>query len=142
MDDRPDVALAAGADGAHLGQQDLPVAAARAAFGERLVLGATVHGPEEVAQAALADYVGLGTVFPSRTRPELPARGLELIRELVPRLRPLPVFAVGGIDAARARACLQAGADGVAVGAAITAAPDIEAATRQLLAALGATTSP
>jgi thiamine-phosphate pyrophosphorylase len=138
VNDRVDIAVAAGARGVHLGLDDLPVAAARSVAGPNLWIGATVHGPAEVAASDGADYVGLGTVFPSPTKPGLSARGPALLRETCPLLDDLPVIAIGGVGPSNARTCLEAGAQGVAVASAVTAAPDPEQATRRLLAAMHA----
>jgi thiamine-phosphate diphosphorylase len=111
---RVDVALATGAAGVHLPENDLPVAAARALLGERL-LGRSVHSVEAALQAAQegADYVVFGPVFATASHPGRPARGLAALEEVAAAV-PVPVLAIGGIDAERAAACREAGAAGFA----------------------------
>jgi thiamine-phosphate pyrophosphorylase len=138
VNDRLDVALAAGADGVHLGQDDLPVSAARR-LGPDLVVGASTHSVEqaEQAQAEGADYVALGSIYPTASKPGFELVGLEALRRARPRLA-RPLVAIGGITPERVPAVLAAGADGVAVISAIGLAPDPEAATGAFLAAIRA----
>ncbi len=134
VNDRVDVAIAAGADGAHLGQEDLPVPAARALLGRTGVLGVSAATPEEArdAEAAGADYLGVGAVFATASKADagdpIGLAGLEAVR----RSTALPVVAIGGITADNAAAVIAAGADGVAVMSAVTAARDMVAAVRAL----------
>ncbi|MFZ0052299.1 MAG: thiamine phosphate synthase, partial [Desulfobaccales bacterium] len=97
IDDRLDIALAAGADGVHLGQEDLPVAAARR-IAPDLIIGASSHSLEEAlaAQEAGAGYVNIGPIFPTATKPAASPLGLEAIERIAPRLR-IPWSAMGGI---------------------------------------------
>jgi len=116
INDRVDIARAVKADGVHLGQDDLPFAAARRLIGQDMILGASVHSMEEY-QATLAgepDYLGVGTIYPSQTKIGLKERGLELIKELR-RVTTLPMVGIGGITVDNAAAVIQAGANGVAV---------------------------
>jgi thiamine-phosphate pyrophosphorylase len=140
VNDDADVALAAGADGVHVGMEDLPPGAARAVVGPERIVGLSVHEPREAALAAEAavDYVGIGTIFSSALKPDLAARGPETIRAVLPVLRGIPGYAIGGIDAASAGLARAAGAHGVAVASAICDADDPEAATRALVAAIEA----
>lgn len=136
INDRVDVALALGADGAHVGQEDLPAVAARRLLPGR-TLGVSVSDPGEVlpAEEAGADYLGVGPIFPTGSKPDAgPARGLQLLRE-VRALTDLPLVAIGGISVKNAAAVRQAGADSVAVISAVAGAPDVGAATRQLVQA-------
>lgn len=112
---RVDVALAAGAAGAHLPEADLPVAAARRLLGDARLLGRSVHSAAAAveAEAQGADYVVFGPVFASASHPGQRPVGLEALREVV-RCVAIPVLAIGGVDAARAAACLEAGASGFA----------------------------
>ena len=139
VNDRVDVALAAGADGVHLGEAGLPVAAARAvaAGREGFLVGRSVHAPETAAGAAAvgADYLLFGNVFETASHPGRPAAGTECLRAVV-ECAPAPVIAIGGITAANARECLRAGAAGVAVIGAVLGAPDPEAAAREMAEAL------
>ncbi|MBI4259959.1 MAG: thiamine phosphate synthase [Actinobacteria bacterium] len=135
VNDRVDVAVEAGATGAHVGQ-DVPAARARRRLGEGLVLGISAATPEEAAgaEAAGADYLGV-TVWGTRTKPEAVPVGLEGLAAVV-RATTLPVVGIGGIDRERAGAVLRAGAAGVAVVSAVGAAEDPVAATRGLAAAV------
>lgn len=134
VNDRVDVALAAGADGAHLGQDDLPVEIGRAMLGPGLVLGASAsYLPElEPAGAAGADYVGFGAVYGTDTKPDAEYAGLDLFEEAC-RRSALPVVGIGGITVERAAAVIGRGAAGVAVVSALFRADDPGAAARKLL---------
>jgi thiamine-phosphate diphosphorylase len=111
---RVDLALAAGAAGVHLPEDDIPVATARALLGDRL-LGRSVHSVEAARQAAAegADYLVFGPVFATDSHPGRPARGLAALMEVTAAVQ-VPVLAIGGIDAERVRACREAGAAGFA----------------------------
>ena len=142
VDDRLDWALAAGADGVHLGQADLPVAAARRladAVRPGFWIGATATTADEArrAEAEGADLIGFGPVFPTGSK-DNPAsvKGLAGLAEACAAVR-LPVLAIAGITAARVAACLDAGAWGVAVMSAVTRAHAPEAAAREVQAAIG-----
>ena len=139
VNDRVDVALAAGADGVHLGRDDMEAATARRLLGPRAIIGLTVKNADdaEAAIAAPVDYACIGGVFEtlSKTNPDAPVglEGLARLRAVIAAARPgLPVGAIAGIDEARASEAVRAGADGVAVISAIFRAPDIAAATRAL----------
>lgn len=139
IDDRVDVALAAGADGVHLGKEDMAPGDARRLLGPDALIGVTVHHAHEadVVDPRRADYAGIGPVYPTRSKdpgdPPLGPAGLaRLIGHLRARLPGFPVVAIAGIDAANAAPVIAAGADGVAVIAAIFAADDIEQAARRL----------
>ncbi len=136
VNDRVDVAVAAGADGAHLGSGDLPVAVARS-LAPGLLLGATCRSLAEVECAASegADYAGVGPVFATTSKAGLPEPlGTAGLRGVVGRL---PVIAIGGITAADAADVLAAGASGVAVIGGIWRPPDPVLAAEELLAAIG-----
>jgi thiamine-phosphate pyrophosphorylase len=137
VNDRPDVAVAVGADGAHVGQGD-DVEGARATLGEDGVLGISVANPEQARRAAAlgADYLGV-TVWATRTKPEAAAAGLDGVRALAAATA-LPVVGIGGIDAAKAPEVVAAGAAGVAVISAVAGAGDPVGATRSLRAAVEA----
>jgi len=132
VNDRIDMAVAAGAGGAHVGQGDHPETA-RERLGPEGVLGISVSTPEQAKAAEMggADYLGV-TVFATPTKPEAVPLGLEGLRPIVDATS-LPVVAVGGIDISNARRVLAAGATGVAVVSAVGAAPDPVAATRELV---------
>jgi thiamine-phosphate pyrophosphorylase len=117
VNDRPDVAWLAGADGVHVGQEDLEVAQAREVMGRERWVGVSTHNLQQFQQAAAssADYIAVGPIFPtiSKANPD-PVVGLDLLR----RVRPLtakPIVAIGGITLERAPEVLQAGADSIAV---------------------------
>lgn len=134
VNDRADVALAVGADGVHLPVRGLPVKAARRWLGERLVVGASTHSAAEAAMAfgGGADYVTFGPVFP--TAGKGPPVGVAALAE-VTRAAPVPVFALGGVDAERARPCVAAGARVACIGA-VLGQEDAAAAARALAAAM------
>jgi thiamine-phosphate pyrophosphorylase len=134
VNDRADIALAAGAAGVHLGQDDLPVREARRLLGPGAIIGLSIETPEQAAAAEAWDvsYLGVSPVYATPTKTDTkPPWGLDGIR----RLRALTrrtLVAIGGIHAGNAADVLAAGADGLAVVSAICAAPDPEAAARRL----------
>ena len=142
VNDRADVARAAGADVLHLGQADLPLGVAREIVGPASLLGLSTHDSAQVAAAAVseADYFCVGPCWPTPTKPGRAAPGLQLVRaasQLVSELgSDKPWFAIGGIDAQRLPDVLEAGARRVVVVRAITAAEDPRAAAQQLRSAL------
>jgi len=135
VNDRFDLALLAEADGVHLGQHDLPPARLPAEARARLLVGRSSHTPEQ-ARAATQEgvaYLAFGPLFGTTSKDSAyDARGLEQLAEVVRIMAPLPVVAIGGIDAARAGDAIRAGAAGVAVISAVAGADDPEAATRAL----------
>lgn len=141
INDRPDIALLAGADGVHVGEEDIPVEAVRRLAGAKLIVGATARGRDSALAAvhAGADYLGVGPVFPSTTKPLLPPPGLDRLRQCLqePELARLPILAIGGITPANVGQIAQAGGRGVAVCAAVCAASDPAAVCAALIAALG-----
>jgi thiamine-phosphate pyrophosphorylase len=139
VNDRADVAHAAGADVLHLGQGDLPVPAARALLGERVLIGRSCHAEAEAAAAAAepgVDYFCTGPVWPTPTKPGRPAPGLDLVRYAAGLGAERPWFAIGGIDAANLPEVLAAGATRVVVVRALTESPDPASAAAALSAAL------
>jgi thiamine-phosphate pyrophosphorylase len=139
VNDRPEVALAAGADGVHLGQDDMAVTDARAIVGEDRLIGLSTHSAEQVEAAMRADidYIGVGPVHSTPTKPGRPAVGLELVRYAAAHSA-LPFFAIGGIDAANVSAVAAAGARRVAIARALTEADDPGSSARALKARLSA----
>ena len=133
INDRVDVAHAVGADGVHLGQEDLPLAAARRILGFERLIGQSTHSLEQACTAAAegADYIGCGPIFPTPTKPDSGSVGTALIRPVIQAVR-IPVVCIGGIDAGNIAQVLEAGADCVAVVRAVSAAEDPEAAARAL----------
>jgi thiamine-phosphate pyrophosphorylase len=130
LNDRPDLVGACGADGVHVGRGDAPVERARAEIGPDRLLGLSASTVAELADVAGADYVGV-TAFPTPTKEDAVAGGLELVRAAAVSLT-IPWFAIGGIDVANAADVAAAGAPGIAVVRAIRDAADPEAAARAL----------
>jgi thiamine-phosphate pyrophosphorylase len=138
VDDRFDLALAADADGVHLGQTDLPPHRIPPALRERLLVGRSTHDLEQAraARREPVDYLAFGPVFGTRSKQsEYGARGLEALAAAVVVAAPLALVAIGGIDVARAARVAATGA-GLAVISAVAGADDPEAATRALVARL------
>jgi len=137
MNDRPDLARLAEADGVHLGQSDLSVTAARTVLGPDALLGVSTHDTTQLQQAILdgADYVGVGPIFPSQTKSFKQLAGLEYVRH-VATTTTLPAFAIGGIDTRNVEQVVRAGLKRIAVGHAITTAEEPAAVARQFVAAL------
>ncbi|HEX3975124.1 MAG TPA: thiamine phosphate synthase [Solirubrobacteraceae bacterium] len=134
LNDRPDLVTAAGADGVHVGQDDTAVAQARALIGPDRILGLSTHSPAQVDGAAAEpelDYIGVGPVHATPTKPGRPAVGLDLVRYAAAHAA-TPFFAIGGIDADNVAAVRAAGATRIAVVRAITDARDPEPAARAL----------
>jgi thiamine-phosphate pyrophosphorylase len=139
VNDRADVALAAGADVLHLGQDDLPVPVARRILGEEIAIGRSTHSVEQATAAmteAGVDYFCTGPCWPTPTKPGRPAPGLDLVRATAAAAPIRPWFAIGGIDAARLPEILAAGATRVVVVRTITEAGDPRAAAEALSRAL------
>jgi len=140
VNDRADIARAAGADVLHLGQGDLPLTIARDIVGPNVVIGRSTHDPAQVAAAAAddSDYFCVGPCWPTPTKPGRPAPGLPLLRTAAELGGEKPWFAIGGIDAQRLPEVLAAGARRIVVVRAITAAEDPRAAAERLSSALSA----
>lgn len=139
VNDRADIAVAAGADVLHLGQADLPVPLARRVVGPDVVIGRSTHSVEEAEAAAVEDGVGyfaVGPCWPTPTKPGRPAPGLPLIRYVAALATGRPWFAIGGISLDTIGEVVEAGARRVVVVRAVTSADDPAAAVRALLAAL------
>jgi thiamine-phosphate pyrophosphorylase len=137
LNDRPDLVDATGADGVHVGQDDAAVHAARALVGPERIVGLSTHTPEQIDAALIApvDYIGVGPVHETPTKPGRPAVGLDLVRYAAAHAT-VPFFAIGGISPANVVAVHDAGAERIAVVRALTEAPEPDAAARTLRAAL------
>ncbi|APE16964.1 thiamine phosphate synthase [Mycolicibacterium pallens] len=138
VNDRADIARAAGADILHLGQDDLPLPVAREVIAPQTLIGRSTHQSGEAARALTedVDYFCVGPCWPTPTKPGRPAPGLDLVREVASMGSAKPWFAIGGIDEERLPEVLEAGATRIVVVRAITGADDPKAAAERLRAAL------
>lgn len=136
VNDRADIARLSGADGVHLGQEDLPVPEARRVAGGRLLVGLSTHtsGQLEAAIAQEPDYIAVGPMFPSATKPQPQVAGAGLLADAVRRTS-IPIVAIGGITAERARELVVAGARCLCVCSAVISADNPEAVAREILGA-------
>ena len=143
VNDRPDVALAVGADGVHLGQQDLPIEWARRIVPGRII-GRSSHEPAQAerAVAEAASYFAVGPVWPTPTKPGRKAVGLSYVRDVAVRAISIPWFAIGGITLDNVEQVLEAGATRVALVRAVLDAPDPAAAAHSFVEALQRAPSP
>jgi thiamine-phosphate pyrophosphorylase len=138
LNDRPDLVAACGADGVHVGQDDMAPAAARAIVGPDAIVGRSTHAPEQARAAEEdgdVDYLAVGPVHATPTKPGRPAAGLEYVEWAAANVRK-PWFAIGGLDAGNVRAVAERGASRIVVVRAIAASDEPEAAARELRAAL------
>jgi thiamine-phosphate pyrophosphorylase len=137
MNDRPDLAALSGADGVHVGQDELTVKDARRILGPDGLVGVSTHSVEQARSAVLdgADYIGVGPTFPSGTKKFAEFTGTALLRAVAPEIR-LPAFAIGGIDAKNLSEVLATGFTRVAVSGAVTTANDPATAASELLGLL------
>ncbi|MEA2142372.1 MAG: thiamine-phosphate pyrophosphorylase [Solirubrobacteraceae bacterium] len=135
LNDHPELVEQAGADGCHVGQDDMEAAAARALAGADALVGQSTHFPDEVDGATDADYIGVGPVYATPTKPGRHPVGVELVR-FAAFHAPVPFFAIGGIDASNLDEVVTAGARRIAVVRAITEAADPGAAAARLRAVL------
>jgi thiamine-phosphate pyrophosphorylase len=138
LNDRPDLVAAAGADGVHVGQDDMAVEGARALVGRERLVGLSTHTPAQVDAAAgpqRPDYIGVGPVYETPTKPGREAVGLGLVRYASARAS-IPFFAIGGIDARTIGEVIAAGAQRIAVVRALVSAADPQAAAWRLKRAL------
>jgi thiamine-phosphate pyrophosphorylase len=137
VNDRPDLAVLAQADGVHMGQEELSVKDARSIVGPDMLVGVSTHSIEQARQAVIdgANYIGVGPTFPSGTKRFEQFPGVELLRRVAAEIR-LPAFAIGGIDRQNLAEVLAAGFTRIAVSGAVTAASDAAEAARNLLVRL------
>ncbi|MGY4710818.1 thiamine phosphate synthase [Mycolicibacterium sp. CBM1] len=140
VNDRADIARAAGVEVLHLGQDDLPLDVARQIVSPQTLIGRSTHEIGEASRAVMedVDYFCVGPCWPTPTKPGRPAPGLDLVRAVASMQPDKPWFAIGGIDEQRLPDVLDAGARRVVVVRAITAAADPEAAARRLSTVLAA----
>ena len=137
LNDRPDLVHAAAADGVHVGQADTAVAQARELVGPDLIVGLSTHSPDQIEAAAAVgvDYIGVGPVHETPTKPGRAAVGLELVRHAAANAA-VPFFAIGGISTANVSAVAAAGAERIAVVRALTEAADPRQTASELRAAV------
>src|SRR5947209_995637 len=146
LNDRPDLAVAAGADGVHVGQDDMPVADARALVGDEMLIGLSTHSEAQIDAACEnararsgADYIAVGPIHETPTKPGRPAVGVGLVSYAAAHARELPFFAIGGLNRSNVDGVIAAGARRVVVLRAIADASDPEQAARELRSQLDAT---
>jgi thiamine-phosphate pyrophosphorylase len=139
LNDRPDLVAAAGADGVHIGQDDTPIERARELIGPARLIGLSTHSPGQVDAARGVDYIAVGPVHATPTKPGRPAVGLALVRHAAAHAT-VPFFAIGGIDTGNVERVRAAGAGKVAVVRALTEADDVERAAQALRGAHVGTT--
>jgi thiamine-phosphate pyrophosphorylase len=134
VNDHADIASAVDADGAHLGQEDLPIEFARKLLGGDRIIGISTHSLDQArtAQAAGADYIGFGPLFRTSTKDAGQTMGIQNL-SIVKKSVAIPVIAIGGINQANVQFVAQSGADGAAVISVVLAAPDIRVAAEQLV---------
>ena len=131
VNDRPELAIACGADGVHVGQDDADPAEVRRMIGQDALIGLSTHSAQQIGAAREVDYISVGPVYETPTKPEYPEVGLELVRHAAGHAA-FPFFAIGGIDAQNVDEVLAAGAERVAVVRAIRDAADPAAAARAI----------
>ena len=133
INDRPDIAILAGADGVHVGQDDLPPREVRKLIGSRRIVGVSTHSIEQARQAVLdgADYIGVGPVFRSETKPRDFLPGLDFARQVAAEIR-IPAVAIAGISAQNVDEVLATGIRAVAVSSAVIGCDDPAGAARKL----------
>jgi thiamine-phosphate pyrophosphorylase len=134
VNDDPQLAVAIDADGVHVGQDDMAVELAREIVGPDRLIGLSTHSPEQIDAAEGVDYIGVGPVWATPTKPGYPPVGLALVRYAAEHAR-VPFFAIGGIDRHNAASVFAAGAERIAVVRALGEAPDPQAAAAGLLEA-------
>lgn len=137
INDRADIAVLAGADGVHLGQCDIPPSLARSIVGDDAIVGLSTHSPEQIqsAETEAVDYVGVGPIHATPTKPGRPAVGAELVRYAAVHCS-RPFFAIGGLEPANVSEVVAAGGRAVSVLRWVTQARDPQAAAREMVDAL------
>jgi thiamine-phosphate pyrophosphorylase len=140
VNDRLDVAIASDSDGVHLGQDDFPIHLAREILGENKIIGGSAVTLDEARKCLEegADYVGFGPVYPTTSKADVgPVTGIDLLKEVIDKV-PLPLVAIGGVNADNTPEVIRTGAHGIAVISAVCCQQDPEQATRELFRALKA----
>lgn len=133
VNDRLDIALAVGADGVHLGMNDLPISVARRIAGSNFIIGASVSSPEEavLAEKEGADYISAQSIFETSSKEDVKVIGIEGLKTIV-KVSSLPVIAIGGINRDNVRDVMKTGVKGIAVISAIVSKEDVKSATEEL----------
>ncbi len=133
VNDRLDIALAVGADGVHLGMNDLPISVARRIAGNNFIIGASVSSPEEavLAEKEGADYISAQSIFETSSKEDVKVIGLEGLKAIV-KVSSLPVIAIGGINRDNVRDVMKTGVKGIAVISAVVSKEDVRSATEEL----------
>lgn len=133
VNDRLDIALAVGADGVHLGMNDLPISVARNIAGSNFIIGASVTSPEEavLAEKEGADYISAQSIFETSSKEDVKVIGLEALRAIV-KVSSLPVIAIGGINKDNIRDVMKTGVKGIAFISAVVSKEDVKSATEEL----------
>jgi len=137
VNDRADIAIAAGADGVHVGQDDIPVADAKMLLGPGSIVGVSTHDARQIDAASDADYLGVGPIFETPTKPGRPAVGADLVRYAAAHAK-APFFAIGGLDPSNVAEVIAAGGRGISVYRWIARADDPARAAREMIAAMDA----
>lgn len=134
VNDRVDIAISTDADGVHLGDDDLPITAAREILGKDYIIGKTVRSVDDaiVAEKLGADYLGAGSVFKSKTKPVDKIIGIDILREIVNSVK-IPVYAIGGIDEDNIDHVLKTNVHGVALVSAISSSKNPKEKAKKLL---------
>lgn len=133
VNDRLDIALAVGADGVHLGMNDLPISVARRIAGNNFIIGASVSSPEEavLAEKEGADYISAQSIFKTSSKEDVNVIGIEGLKAIV-KVSSLPVIAIGGINKDNVRDVMNTGVKGIAVISAVVSKEDVKSATEEL----------
>lgn len=137
VNDRVDIALALNSDGVHLGQDDMPVGTARDILGREKIIGLSVHSIEEArgAKKENPDYIGVGSIFFTRTKKNISLVGTELIRKIKEEIN-IPIVAIGGINGGNIVEVISAGADAAAVCSAVLSSDNVRAAVEKLVSGM------
>ncbi len=130
INDRFDIALVVGAEGVHLGQKDLPVDEVRKVIGNKMIIGGSIHDEAEYERMADADYLGIGSIFPTDTKDDVKICGLDMVRK-IRRKTARPLIGIGGINKKNAGSVIKAGCDGVAVISSVMGSDNIREAVRE-----------
>ena len=135
VNDNVDIAIAVGADGVHIGQEDLPVEVVRTLVGDEMIIGISTHSPDQALEAACkgADYIGVGPIYPTKTKADVcDAVGIEYLDYVVKNI-PIPYVAIGGIKMHNVQEIMKHGAECIAMITEIVSAPDINVRINEVM---------